>query len=190
MRVRRATKFKDQLVEALITLTNALRSGFSLQRAFQLIAHDMRSRSARSSDASSRSCAFGIDTEQGLRNMHKRLPSEDLDLVVTSIAISQSVGGNLAEVFDKIGETIRERRRVEGRIDSLTAQGKIQGSSSRSAARPWGWRSTGSTRRHGSPLNNVAGYIIIGFMIIMEGLVLLHPQDREHRGLAEWKPSS
>jgi tight adherence protein B len=124
---RRAEKFKEQLVESLITLTNALRSGFSLPKAFNLIAHDMPRPICQEFSILVQELRLGIDTEEGLRNMLTRMPSDDLDLVVTSVAISNSVGGNLAEVFDKIGETIRERRRIEGRIDSLTAQGKMQG---------------------------------------------------------------
>lgn len=127
MKKRRDSKFKEQLVESLITLTNALRSGFSLPKAFQLIAHDMPKPICQEFSILVQELRLGIDTEEGLRNMLKRMPSEDLDLVVTSVAISNSVGGNLAEVFDKIGETIRERRRIEGRIDALTAQGKMQG---------------------------------------------------------------
>lgn len=46
--------------------------------------------------------------------MLARMPSQDLDLVVTSVRISQEVGGNLAEVFDRLAEAIRERRRIEG----------------------------------------------------------------------------
>lgn len=127
MKKKRDEKFKEQLVEALITLTNALRSGFSLPKAFQLIAHDMPKPICQEFSILVQELRLGIDTEEGLRNMLKRMPSEDLDLVVTSVAISNSVGGNLAEVFDKIGDTIRERRRIEGRIDALTAQGKMQG---------------------------------------------------------------
>ncbi|MEZ0229897.1 MAG: type II secretion system F family protein [Planctomycetota bacterium] len=127
MKKNRDNKFKEQLVEGLITLTNALRSGFSLPKAFQLIANDMPKPICQEFSILVQELRLGIDTEEGLRNMLKRMPSEDLDLVVTSVAISNSVGGNLAEVFDKIGETIRERRRIEGRIDALTAQGKMQG---------------------------------------------------------------
>ena len=127
MKKRRDEKFKEQLVEALITLTNALRSGFSLPKAFQLISHDMPRPICQEFSILVQELRLGIETEEGLRNMLKRMPSDDLDLVVTSVAISNSVGGNLAEVFDKIGETIRERRRIEGRIEALTAQGKMQG---------------------------------------------------------------
>jgi len=115
--------------------------------------------------------------------MHKRLPSEDLDLVVTSIAISQSVGGNLAEVFDKIGETIRERRRVEGRIDSLTAQGKIQGIVVSLLPLVVGLAIYWIDPTLMAPLlNNVAGVHHHWLHDHHGGPgLLLHPQDREHR---------
>jgi tight adherence protein B len=124
---KRATKFKEQLVDAMGTITNALRTGFSLPKAFQLIAQDMPKPICQEFGILVQELRLGIDTEEGLENMLERLPSDDLDLMVTSVAISNSVGGNLAEVFDRLAHTIRERSRIEGRIDSLTAQGKMQG---------------------------------------------------------------
>lgn len=127
MRKRRVKKFGDQLVEALITLTNALRSGFSLPKAFQLIAQDMPKPICQEFGILVQELRLGSEAEEGLKHMLERVPSQDLDLLTTSIAISASVGGNLAEVFDRIADTIRERHRIEGRIDALTAQGKMQG---------------------------------------------------------------
>lgn len=127
MKRHRAWMFSEQLVEALITLSNALRSGFSMPKAFQLIAHDMPKPICQEFGILVQEIRLGIDVEEGLRNMHVRMPSEDLDLICTSISISNSLGGNLAEVFEKITHTIRERRRIEGRIEALTAQGKLQG---------------------------------------------------------------
>ena len=124
---RRVHKFGEQLVDALSTLTNALRSGFALPKAFQLIASDMPKPICQEFGILVQELRLGIDTEEGLQNMLQRVPSQDLDLLSTSIAISASVGGNLAEVFDRIAETVRERHRIEGRIDALTAQGKMQG---------------------------------------------------------------
>jgi tight adherence protein B len=65
--------------------------------------------------------------EDALADMDKRIGSEDLTLMIQSIEIARQTGGNLTEVFDRIAATIRERQRVEGKIKSLTAQGKIQG---------------------------------------------------------------
>ena len=112
---------------ALTTITNSLRTGFSLPKAFQLIAADMPKPICQEFGIVVQELRLGIETEEGLNNLLERLPSQDLDLMVTSVAISNQVGGNLAEVFDRIAKTIRERHRIEGRIDALTAQGKIQG---------------------------------------------------------------
>ncbi|MGE0706452.1 MAG: type II secretion system F family protein [Planctomycetota bacterium] len=123
----RRKRFIEQLTGALNTITNALRTGFSLPKAFQLIATDMPKPICQEFGILVQELRLGIEVEEGLDNMLERMPGQDLDLVVTSVAISNEVGGNLAEVFDRIAFTIRERRRIEGRIDSLTAQGKAQG---------------------------------------------------------------
>ena len=70
---------------------------------------------------------LGVPQEEALVNMAERVGSEDLQLVVTATNIARQVGGNMAEMFDTISGTIRERFRLEGRIRALTAQGKLQG---------------------------------------------------------------
>jgi tight adherence protein B len=127
VRKQRTKKFGDQLIEAMITVTNALRSGFALPKAFQLVAQDMPKPICQEFGILCQELRLGMEVEESLLSMLERVPSQDLDLMTTSIAISNSVGGNLAEVFDRIAETVRERHRIEGRIDSLTAQGKMQG---------------------------------------------------------------
>jgi tight adherence protein B len=68
-----------------------------------------------------------VQVEEALNNMAQRVGSEDLHLVVVSTNVARKLGGNMAEMFDIISQTIRERFRLEGRIRSLTAQGKLQG---------------------------------------------------------------
>jgi tight adherence protein B len=70
---------------------------------------------------------LGYPLEQALDGMAERVPSEDMDLVVTVVKIQRQIGGNLAEILDKIVHTIRERLRIKGEINTLTAQGKLQG---------------------------------------------------------------
>jgi tight adherence protein B len=65
--------------------------------------------------------------EDALENMNRRINSEDLDLVVTAIAIQSQVGGNLAEVLENIVETVRDRIAIKGEIKAITAQGRISG---------------------------------------------------------------
>ena len=126
-RRRRAKAFSEQLTGALNTITNSLRTGFALPKAFQLISTDMPKPICQEFGILVQELRLGIEIDEGLDNMLERMPGQDLDLVVTSIAIATEVGGNLAEVFDQIAHTIRERRRIEGRIDALTTQGKTQG---------------------------------------------------------------
>jgi tight adherence protein B len=70
---------------------------------------------------------LGLHYEQALNNMLRRVPSEDLDLMITAINIQGKVGGNLAEILDTIGITIRERVRIKGEVRVLTAQQMISG---------------------------------------------------------------
>ena len=127
MRKSRMKKFGEQLVESMVTMTNALRSGVALPKAFQIVAHDMPKPICQEFGILVQEMRLGMDIEEAMESMLERMPSQDLELVTTSVAISNSVGGNLAEVFDRLAETIRERFRIEGRIEALTAQGKIQG---------------------------------------------------------------
>jgi tight adherence protein B len=65
---------------------------------------------------------LGISAEQALDNLLRRIPSDDLDLVVAAMNVQREVGGNLAEILDTISHTIRERVRIKGEIRVLTAQ--------------------------------------------------------------------
>jgi tight adherence protein B len=69
----------------------------------------------------------GVRFEDALAQLGDRIASEDLTLMIAAIEIARKTGGNLTEVFDKIAATIRERARIEGRIRSLTAMGRLQG---------------------------------------------------------------
>jgi tight adherence protein B len=68
--------------------------------------------------------SLGVSTDKALDNLVRRIPSDDLDLVVTAMKVQREVGGNLAEILDTISHTIRERVRIKGEIRTLTAQMK------------------------------------------------------------------
>jgi len=126
LRRRRRAKFGNQLVDALMTMSNALRTGFSLPQAFQLVQREMDDPISQEFRLMNTETRLGVPMEEAMQHMLERIPSQDLDLVVTAINISREVGGNLTEVFDNISATIRERHRLEGKIKSLTAMGKMQ----------------------------------------------------------------
>jgi tight adherence protein B len=74
-----------------------------------------------------REIGLGLSSERAMNNMLRRIPSDDLDLMLTAVNVQHEVGGNLAEILETISHTIRERIRIKGEIKVLTAQGTISG---------------------------------------------------------------
>lgn len=124
---RRDRKFGVQLVDALVAMGNGLRAGHSLPSAFEMIARETENPMGQEMRLMVQEMRLGVSMDDALQHLYTRMPSEDLDILISSILISREVGGNLAEVFDNIADTIRERHRIQGKIAALTAQGKLQG---------------------------------------------------------------
>lgn len=127
LKKRRDKQFSIQLVDALVMMGNSLRAGLSLEQALQSIPREMDNPIRHEFRITVQEMHLGVADEKALRNLHERMPTDDVDLFVTAVSISRDVGGNLTEVFENIADTIRERFRIEGRITALTAQGKMQG---------------------------------------------------------------
>ncbi|MBP5511524.1 MAG: type II secretion system F family protein [Kiritimatiellae bacterium] len=127
LRSRRRRKFNLQLVEALSSMSNALRAGFSINQAFDTVVQSGEKPIAQEFGVMMQQMRVGMNFYDAMQSLDKRVGSEDLTLVVTAIDIARRTGGNLTEIFDKIGQTIRERMRIERRVMTLTAQGRLQG---------------------------------------------------------------
>lgn len=127
MKRRRVERFNAQLAGAMDGMSNALKAGFSIQQAFDSVVDEGENPIAQEFAVFLQQLRVGMTFEDALADMDRRMGSEDLTLMIQSIEIARQTGGNLTEVFDRISETIRERRRIEGKIKSLTAQGRIQG---------------------------------------------------------------
>ncbi|MEI6807356.1 MAG: type II secretion system F family protein [bacterium] len=127
LRQQRLRLFNQQLEDALVTMSNALKSGFSISQAFEAVAKEERNPISQEFSVMLQQTRVGVRFEDALINLEKRVNSEDLTLMIRSIEIARISGGNLTEVFEKIAETIRERLRIQLRIRTLTAQGKLQG---------------------------------------------------------------
>ena len=123
----RRSRIEIQLVDMLGLVSNSLKSGYGLMQSFEFASKQMDPPLAVELRRMLREANLGLSAEDALNAMGERIDSADLDMVLTAVNIQRAVGGNLAEVFERIAYTIRERRRIEGRIDALTAQGKIQG---------------------------------------------------------------
>ena len=70
---------------------------------------------------------LGVDFNEALSNMLTRMPEQDFKLVVAGMQISKEIGGNLSETLERLADTLRKKIEMEGKINSLTAQGKMQG---------------------------------------------------------------
>lgn len=124
---RRRDKFNEQLPEALATMTNALRAGFSISQAFDSVVEQGEKPMSEEFAILQQQLRIGMSFEQALESLSSRVGSDDLTLVTTALLISRKTGGNVTEIFDKISETIRERMKIERRVKTLTAQGRMQG---------------------------------------------------------------
>jgi len=127
MSKKRLEKFEHQMVDGLVVISSALKAGFSFMQAIDRLVKEMPAPISQEFGLVIRENRLGVPLDEALTHMTERVESEDLALVVTSVHVSRQVGGNLAEVFDRIAETIRERFKLEGKMKSLTSQGKMQG---------------------------------------------------------------
>lgn len=126
-RQRRIKLFNAQLTEALQQMSNALRAGLTFQQAMDQIGRESNAPLRQEFGLFTKEVKLGVPVEEALVNMSNRVGSEDLELVATSTNIARQLGGNMAEMFETIAATIRERFRLEGKINALTSQGKLQG---------------------------------------------------------------
>ena len=127
LNARYVQKFDEQLTDALGTMSNALRAGFSLSQAFESVAEADLHPISDEFALLLQQMRVGMSFDDALASLEKRVPSDDLALVVTAIDIARKTGGNLTEIFDSISNTIRGRMRIERKVRTLTAQGRLQG---------------------------------------------------------------
>jgi tight adherence protein B len=124
---QRKKAFGNQLPDAVGLLANSLRSGYSLPQSMELLSREMQPPIASEFGRVVREIGLGLAFEQALNNLVRRNKNEDLDLMITAVLVNHEVGGNLSQVLEIIGHTIRERIRIKGEINVLTAQQKASG---------------------------------------------------------------
>lgn len=124
---QRRAKFVKQLADALMLLTNSLRSGYGFVKGLELVAKEMGDPISKELNRMLREVNLGATLEDALLNLGRRVNSQDLDIVIGAYLVQKDVGGNLTEIMEKVAETIRERLRIQGDIRVLTTQGKLSG---------------------------------------------------------------
>ena len=124
---RRLNRFNDQLPDMLNLMVNGLRAGYSILQAMEAVSRELPSPISEEFRRVVQEMQLGISMETALTNLLRRIPSDDLDFVVTAINVQREVGGNLSEILDSISFTIRERVRIKGEIRVITAQVRVSG---------------------------------------------------------------
>jgi tight adherence protein B len=173
-RKRRVRKFNVQLVDALQSLANAFRVGLTFPQAVEQLSREMPAPLSQEFGLLIKEIKLGVSIEDALVNLSARVGSEDLDLVVVATNIARQLGGNMAEIFETLSATARERFRLEGKIDAITSQGRMQG-----------WMVSAMPLLLGVVLNYMRpdliqpmlqhpfGYVLVGMVLMMEGLGFL-----------------
>jgi tight adherence protein B len=124
---RRVKAFADQMADMLSLLVGSLRAGYGLMHACRVIQQEMPEPMASEFALVLRETMLGYSVNEALDHLVERMNNEDLELVATSIRIQNEVGGSLADVLDTISGTIRERIKIAGEIQAMTAQQRMTG---------------------------------------------------------------
>ncbi|MBY0516132.1 MAG: type II secretion system F family protein [Bacteriovoracaceae bacterium] len=127
MEQRRVKLYQTQMVDALNLLANGIRAGLSMPQAVGMVVDEMPAPVSQEFNLILQQAKIGVPLEEALENLNKRVKTQDNEMFVTSVNILRETGGNLAEVFDTIVFVIRERVRLQQKIETYVAQGMFQG---------------------------------------------------------------
>lgn len=125
VRKRRRT-FELQFVQGLDFLSSSMKAGLSFVQALESLVENSTPPLSQEFDLLLREYRIGIPLNEALQNLARRVESEELNLMVFSTIITRELGGDISEIFDHLAEVIRSRHRVMERLDTLTAQGRLQ----------------------------------------------------------------
>lgn len=124
---KRHQEYSLQMVDGLTLLSNGIRAGLSVPQAIGMVVDEMPAPISQEFGLMLQQNKIGVPLEECFDNLAKRIPLEDNDMFVSSVNILRESGGNLAEVFDTIVDVIRERVRLQQKVEQFTASGMFQG---------------------------------------------------------------
>ncbi len=127
MRKRRLRTFEEQLPDALLMMAGSMKAGASLNIALENLVEEQPVPLSQEFELFMREQRIGTDFDVSLKHMEERLPIQDFAMLSSALRINREIGGNLATIMESLGDTLRRKHQMEGKIESLTAQGKLQG---------------------------------------------------------------
>ncbi|GAA5218212.1 type II secretion system F family protein [Corallincola platygyrae] len=127
LKERRTKLFLAQLPDGLQTIATSMRVGASFKSALEQMVREQLPPISQEFGLVIREIRMGVEYDEAFRNLEKRLPLDEVNLLVSAVLINKEVGGNLADILAKLSSTVRRKLEMEGKIDALTAQGRMQG---------------------------------------------------------------
>jgi len=122
----RKQKFNDQLMDCLMIMSSSFRGGLSLVQAFESVVDEMSDPAKGEFSVVLGENKMGVSLDESLNRLYRRMPSAAMQQMVTAILLARETGGNLPVIFSRIISSMRERKKVEKNLQTLTIQGKIQ----------------------------------------------------------------
>ncbi len=120
-------KFHDQLVDSLMIMSSSFRGGLSLVQAMEAVTDEMPDPIRREFEVVLGENKMGVSLEEALYHLYNRMPSAAMQQMITAILLARETGGNLPAIFTRIVGNIRETKKIQQNLATLTIQGKIQG---------------------------------------------------------------
>jgi len=127
MRKKRLRKFEEQLPDAFMMIASSLQAGASLSMALETMTRQSTPPLSQEFGILTKRMRLGVPLEEGLLSMETRIPLQSFVMASSAIRISREVGGNLVDTISSMAKTLRRKKKMEDKIDSLTSQGRAQG---------------------------------------------------------------
>ncbi len=124
---QRMKKFRSQLVDGLMVISSSLKAGLSFLQSIEVLCEEMPAPISQEFGLILSENKLGVNMEDALRKLRVRIPTEEVNLVVSSILIARESGGNLPLVLSRLTNTIRDNLKLKEKIGTLTLQGRLQG---------------------------------------------------------------
>ena len=115
------------MTDALAQVAGAMRAGATFLNAVESMVDETSGPISQEFSLMLREQRMGLTLSDALENVAERVQTEEMDLLITATQISRELGGNLSEIFERLSITLRRKMEMEGKIDALTSQGKMQG---------------------------------------------------------------
>lgn len=124
---KRCDRIVNQMVDGMTIMSNGVKSGLSFVQSMERVQVNIGKPLGDEFKLVLNKIRLGMTTEDALNELSERINRPDMLIFVTAVTILKETGGNLAETFETITQTIRGRQKVQQKVDALTAQGMVQG---------------------------------------------------------------